>query len=427
MTQQASFIVTLALLTLFVSSSLHSQNLVDRIVAVVDKEIITESEVQERINFIALQNKVDPSAPGLKKQVLDALVAEKLILAQALIDSVILSEDEVTRSLDMLMQNLVRQAGSEERVEQHYGMPLSRLKREYRDERRKQMLVERVRQMREVTIHVTRREVEEFFESYRDSLPNVPEQYEISHILIAPKLDTTVEFETRAKLKAILDSIRAGGDFASFARKYSQDGTASGGGDLGWAKRGDYVRDFEEAVYRLQEGQTSDIVKTQFGFHIVQLSERRGESVHARHILLRIERSATTDSTAVQQLRELRERVLKGESFAELARKHSEDEDTKKMGGDLGRITFDQLEQPEIIPFINNLKEGEVSEPHRVRTATSYAYQIILVKKRIPEHAMNLNDDYRRVEQLALYVKKNRIFSEWVEDLKKNIYWEVRM
>lgn len=424
---KVSLIVTLVFLATSTSNLLQSQTLVDRIVAVVDKEIITESEIQERINFTVLQNRVDPAAPGLRKQVLDALVAEKLILAQALIDSVTISEDEVSRSLDLLMQNLIRQAGSEERVEQHYGMPLNRLKREYRSERRKQMLVERVRQMREASIHVTRREAEEFFESYRDSLPNVPEQYEISHILIAPKLDTTVELETRSKLKAILDSIRAGGDFASFARRYSQDGTASGGGDLGWAKRGDYVRDFEEAVYRLQEGQTSNIVKTQFGFHIVQLVERRGESVHARHILLRIERSASTDSAAVQQLRELRERILKGEFFAELARKHSEDEDTKKRGGELGRITFDQFEQPEIIPYIKDLKAGEVSEPHRVRTATSYAYQIILVKMRIPAHAMNMNDDYRRVEQLALYVKKNRVFSEWVEDLKKNIYWEVRM
>jgi peptidyl-prolyl cis-trans isomerase SurA len=187
------------------------------------------------------------------------------------------------------------------------------------------------------------------------------------------------------------------------------------------------VRDFEEAVYRLQEGQISDIVKTQFGYHIVQLIERRGESVHARHILLRVERTAATDSAAVQQLRELRQRALKGESFADLARQYSEDEDTKKLGGDLGLITLDQLEQPEVVEHIRNLKEGEISEPHRVLTRTSYAYQIIYVRKRIPEHPPTLKDDYRRIEQVALYMKKNRLFTQWVQELKKNIYWEVRL
>lgn len=418
---------SLVVIMLIAAPLAHAQTLIDRIVAVVDKEIITESEIQERINFVALQNRIDPNTPELRKQVLDAFIAEKLILAQALIDSVVISDDEVTRSLDMLIQNLLRQAGSEERVEQYYGMPVSRLKREYRDQRRKQMLVERVRQMREASIQVTRREVEEFYETYRDSLPIVPEQFELSHILIAPKPDTTIEVEVRNKLKAILDSIRAGGDFAEFARRYSQDGTAPGGGDLGWAKRGDYVRDFEEAVYRLQEGQVSDIIKTQFGYHIVQLIERRGESVHARHILLRVERSAASDSAAVRQLRELRERALKGESFADLARQYSEDENTKKLGGELGRITLDQLEQPEVLEHIRNLKEGEISEPHRVFTGSSYAYQIVQVRKRIPEHPPTLKDDYRRIEQLALYMKKNRVFNEWVEELKKNIYWEVRL
>ncbi|HWP83348.1 MAG TPA: peptidylprolyl isomerase [Bacteroidota bacterium] len=415
----------IAMMFLF-SFLVYSQTTIDRIVAVVDKEIITESEVQERINFVAMQNRVDPNTPGLRKQILDGLIAEKLILAQALIDSIVVSDDEVNRSLDIMVDNLIRQAGSQERVEQYYGMSINRIKREYRDERRKQMLVERVRQMREAAIQVTRREVEEFYESYRDSLPRVPEQYDISLIFVAPKPDTTLELQLRTKLQAILDSIRAGGDFAEFARRYSQDGTASSGGDLGWAKRGDYVRDFEEAVYRLREGEISNIIKTQFGFHIVQLIERRGESVHARHILLKLEKTPASDSTAVAKLQELRARALHGEAFADLARQYSEDEDTKMLGGHLGLVTLDQLEQQEVIQAIKDLKEGEISEPHRVRAGTSYGYQIILVKKRIPEHAMNLRDDYRRVEQLALYVKKNKVFQEWVEELKKSIFWELR-
>jgi peptidyl-prolyl cis-trans isomerase SurA len=194
---------------------------------------------------------------------------------------------------------------------------------------------------------------------------------------------------------------------------------------LGWAKRGDYVREFEEVLFGLKENQISGIVKTQFGFHIIQLIERRGESVHARHILRRIETSATSDSAAVQFLNNLRERALNGASFAELAKQYSEDPETRILGGDLGRASIDQLQEP-LASIVKGLKEGDISAPHRVPHGASYGYQIVLVRKRIPEHAPSLESDYRRLEQIALQFKKMRVSNEWIDELKKNIYWEVR-
>ncbi len=405
---------------------LSAQTLIDKIAAVVDKEIITESDVRERVNMVALQNRLDPNDPELRKQVLDGMIAEKLILAQAILDSISVTEDEVTRMLDQQFQNIIRQAGSEQRLEQIYGKPVSRLKREYRPEMRKQLLIQRIRQQREANIQVSRREVEEFYEVYRDSLPQVPEELELSHIFISPKPDSSSEQATRRKLEAIRDSIVAGGDFAEFARRYSQDGSAAGGGDLGWAKRGVvFVPEFEEAVFSLKEGEVSPVFKTQFGYHIAQLIERRGESVRSRHILLRVQQGPESDSAAVRMLRELRQRALNGESFAELARKYSEDDETKSIGGDLGRVAVDQLEK-EFGEVIKNLKEGEISEPHRVPLRSSYGYQIVYVRKRVPAHMMNLQDDYKRIEQMALFVKRNRLNAEWVEELKKSIYWEIR-
>ena len=405
---------------------LPAQTVVDRIIAVVDKEIITESELAERANLVALQNRVDPKDPELRKQLLDGMIAEKLILAQALIDSVTVTDDEVTQALEQQIQNLIRQAGSAERVEQYYGMPIARIRREFREDMRKQLLVQKIRQTREAAIHISRREVEQFYESYQDSLPRVPDQFELNNIFIIPKPDSAIEHRTREKLQAILDSIRAGGDFADFAKRYSEDGTASSGGDLGWAKRGTFVPEFEAAVFALPEKGISNIVKTEFGLHIIQLIERRGESVHARHILLRIEKGAASDSAAVNRLRELRQQALAGESFTELAKKYSEDEETKALGGDLGTVSLDQLE-PGFADVVKNMKDGEISEPHRVPLKNSYGYQIVLLRKRIPAHAMNLDDDYNRIEQIALYFKKNRKNAEWVEELKKNIYWEVRL
>ena len=413
-------------LTFLVPAALPAQTLVDRIVAVVDKEIITESELNERVIFLAAQNRLDPNQIGLRKQVLDGLVSEKLILAQALIDSIEVTDDEVTRALEQQIANFVRQVGSEQRVEQMYGKSISRIKRDYRTDIKNQLLVQKDRQQREASLSVTHREVEDFFASFKDSLPQVPEEFEVSHIYIVPKPDTSVEAKTRSVMQSLLDSIRAGGDFADFAKRYSTDpGSAASGGDLGWEKRGVFVREFEETVFGMKEGEISNIVKTQFGFHIIQLLGRRGESVHARHILMKIEKGSASDSAAVDSLRKIRERAIKGESFAELASKYSEDEDTKTIGGDLGTLTTDQL-QPDFAGQIKDMKAGEISEPLRTVVGSSYGFHIIWMRKRTAPHAINLQDDFKRIEQLALYMKRNKQNAEWIDELKKTIYVDLR-
>ena len=417
----------LFLTILLIPLALSAQTLIDRIVAVVDKEIITESELNERVSFLAMQNHIDPNQKGLRAQVLDGLISEKLVLAQALIDSVEVTDDEITRALDQQIANFVRQVGSEQRVEQMYGKSISRIKREYRTEIKNQLLVQKVRQQREASFSVTRREVEDFFISFKDSLPQVPEEFELSHIYIVPKPDTAVEAKTRQLMQLVLDSIHAGGDFADFAKRYSTDpGSAASGGDLGWEKRGVFVREFEETVFGLKEGDISGIVKTQFGFHIIQLISRRGESVHARHILMKIDKGPASDSAAVDTLRAFRERVLKGESFAELASKYSEDEDTKSVGGDLGSLTADQL-QPDFAGQIKDIKAGEISEPQRTVVGASYGFHLIWMRKRTPPHAINIQDDYKRIEQLALYMKRNKLNAEWLDELKKTIYVDIRL
>ncbi|MFZ1976613.1 MAG: peptidylprolyl isomerase [Bacteroidota bacterium] len=410
---------------ILVSGSGIAQALIDRIVAVVDKEIITESELNERVQFVAFQNRMDPKAKGIHKQVLDGMVTEKLLLAQAKLDSIEVKEDEITAALDQQILNFVRQVGSEQRVEQMYGKSIARIKREYRDDIKNQLLVQHVRQQHEEKLSVSRREVEEFFAAYKDSLPAVPEEFTISHIYLIPKADSALETKTRSVMQSIEDSIRAGGDFADFAKRYSADGTAEHGGDLGWAKRGDYVHDFEVAAFGLKEGELSSIVRTPFGFHIIQLLGRRGESIHVRHILMRIVKGAASDSAAKDTLRNLKKRILAGESFAELAKIYSDDPDTKAIGGDLGTLTPDQMTK-EFLDRLKELKSGEISEPLQTSIGVSYGYHIIWMRKRVESHTMNLKDDYRRVEQLALYMKKNKANEEWIAELKKNIYIDIR-
>jgi peptidyl-prolyl cis-trans isomerase SurA len=426
-TSRVSTIARAAIMGMLALSPLRAQqSVVDRIVAVVDKEIITESDVQERITYAALQNRLDPKSPELRRQVMENLIAEKLMLAQAILDSVVVTEEEVSRSLDQQFQNFVKQAGSEQQLEKIYGKPVSRMKREFRPEMRKQLLIQRLRQQREASFSVARREVEEFFESYKDSLPKVPEEVDLSHIFLVPKADTSLENKTRLQLNVIRDSIVAGGDFADFARRYSQDANGAKGGDLCWAKRGlAFVPEFEQAVFALKEKEVSPVVKTEFGFHLIQLLERRGESVHARHILLRTEKGPASDTIAIQLLSALRDSIVQGKTLGEFARKYSEDEDTKSIGGDLGQVSVDQLEA-DFSSVVKNLKPGEISQPHRITMKNSYGYQIVLLKKRVGAHASNLTDDYKRVEQMALYVKRNKINAAWIEELKKNIYYDIR-
>ncbi|MCX6138026.1 MAG: peptidylprolyl isomerase [Ignavibacteriales bacterium] len=415
------------MLLMMACTGMVAQTVLDRVVAVVDREIITESDLNYAVQMMAVQSKVDPDTPGLKDRILDGLINEKLILAQAIEDSVIVTDEEVADRLDRQIKLLVQQYGSEQRLEELYNMPISRMKRDFREEIRKQLLIQKIRQTREVGLTVSRREVEAFFETNRDSLPTVPQEFEMSHIFVKPKPDSASEKSVYSLALSILDSIRAGGDFADFAKRYSSDvGSAVHGGDLGSVRRGSFVKEFEEVVFSMKENELSKPVKTQFGYHIIQLLERRGESVHPRHILFPIKQTSLSDDTTMAELKRLRDRVLHGEDFGVLARKYSEDPESKDIGGDLGRIPADQIE-PSFMEVLKPLKSGDISQPAKVPVGSSYGYHIVYLRTATKEHPMNLADDYRRLEQFALQFKSNGKHQIWLEELRKTIYWEKKL
>ncbi len=401
---------------------------IDRIVAVVGKEYILQSDVDAQVDFYVFNNKIDPNTPGLKQQVLDAMIDEKLILAKALEDTTIsVSEDEVTNQLDALIAQRIQQFGSEKKLEELYHMPISRLKREFHDEMRKKITASKLQQLKFADIQVSRHEVEEFYATYKDSLPKVPEELELYHLFRYPKVSDATKNAVKAKAQKILDSIKAGGDFGDFARRYSEDpGSAATGGDLGFARRGQFVKEFEEAVFSLKEKQFADIVETAFGYHIIQLLERRGESVHARHILFKIPRDSAGIDSAKAFLSARRDSVGKGVDFTELAKKYSEDKETAPVGGLLGKFSIEQFDKS-LQEVVKGMKEGEVSAPIEVSTGPTTGFHIIYLKNRIPEHAMSLPGDWKKIEQLATAAKQNREYQQWVKQLRKEIYWDNRL
>jgi peptidyl-prolyl cis-trans isomerase SurA len=405
----------------------YAQQVLDRVVAVVGGEAILLSDLQARTQFYAVQNRIDVKTPGLQARVLDFMINDKLVLAKAVEDSITVSDDELRQQLDARIKELVQQYGSESRVEELYGMSINRMRREFRDDMKKELLKSKLQSTKFGNTTVTRREVEEFFEAYRDSFPTIPEEVDLSHIYITPKPSAAAKRATFERAKVILDSIKAGGDFAALAKRYSEDlGSASHGGDLGWARRGDFVKEFEEAAFALKEGQLSGVVETSLGFHIIQMLERRGEAVHVRQILVKMERTQADDDSTIAFLKGLKARIEAGEKFSDLAKKYSEDEESASLGGDLGTPSLNQL-QPEFLATVKALSPGQISEPTKVTFSKGYGYHIVLLRKRIPEHKISLQGDWKRVEQLALGYKRNNEYARWLEELRKSIFWESRL
>jgi peptidyl-prolyl cis-trans isomerase SurA len=327
----------------------------------------------------------------------------------------------------MQMNYFIQQYGSRERVEQTYGMSIDRIKREFRDETRKQMMGERLKQQKFGSVNVTRREVEEFYENYKDSLGLIPEKFELAHIFINPKATSKVKEEAYNLAETLLDSIKNGADFAALAKEYSDDpGSASKGGDLGTVKRGVFYPEFEAAAFALAPGELSDVVESPVGYHIIQLIERKGEAIHTRHILIKIKADDEADLRAIERLTEIRDSIVNGKNtFAYYAQKYSDDEETSKFGGKLGTFEVNQLDKS-LLDKVYKMKEGEISFPKRIDiNRDNYGFHIIKVIKRTPEHIANIDEDYDDIKRLAQYQKRERMFNEWVKKIKENIYWEI--
>ncbi|MDH4071411.1 MAG: peptidylprolyl isomerase [Ignavibacteria bacterium] len=412
---------------MLVARDLGPAQSLDRIVGVVDREIILESELDAQVQFFVFNNRVDASTPGLKEQVLDVMINEKLLVAKAIEDSVTVGDEEVQQRLDQLIQQRIQQVGSEARLEELYGMPISKIKREFRDQMRKNLLSERLQQQRFAVTRIARREVEEFFRLYKDSLGIVPEQVDLAHIAIKLKPGAGASAAAVAKANALRDSLIQGADFADLALRHSQDpGSSSRGGDLGFVRRGQFVKEFETAVFALAEGEISEPVETEFGLHVIELLERRGDAVHPRHILIRIDKTESDRDTIITMLDSLRTRALRGDDFALLAKQYSEYKETALIGGSLGITEVNNVDQS-ILPAITGLQGGEIGQPTPLTIPGFDGYHIVLVRSRIPEHLPSLEQDYDRIETLALNLKRSQEYSAWLEELRTSIYWESRL
>ena len=418
------------LILFFINLSLSvAQDVIDKIVAVVDSEVILQSELDFQVAMFATQRNLDPKDPKIKEQLLNKLIEDKLLYAQSILDSIEVSDEDVNRQLDQVIAYYTQQYGSQERLEKAYGMSTERIRREMKDDTRKNLMADMLKNQKFGKVEVTRREVKEFFETYEDSLGMISEKFEIAHIYINPKSNDKLKQKSKLFAQSLLDSLRNGADFEELAKNSSDDpGSAAAGGDLGFVKRGVFYPEFESAAFKLKEGQLSEVIESPVGFHIIELLEKRGESIHARHILVKPKTDDEADLKAIEKLSEIRDSINNNvNTFSYYASKYSDDKETAKFEGLLGTFEVGQLDKS-LLDQVYKLEVGEIGFPKRLEDGNGeYGFHIVKLIDRIPAHKASLATDYEEIKRIAEFKKREELLSKWIEEIKSNVYWEIRI
>ncbi|MCB0819551.1 MAG: peptidylprolyl isomerase [Bacteroidetes bacterium] len=403
---------------------------VDKIVAVVGDKPILLSDIEAQAYQIESQSGVKD--PDLRCRILEETVIQKLLMNQAEKDSVTVGDDLVDNELNKKIRFFVSQIGSVEQLEAYLGKSITEIKEEFRERIREQLTVQQMQSKIAGEVKVSPSEVKAFFNTIpADSVPFIESEVKVAQLLSKPSISLAEKDRVRAELAEIKQKILSGKSFASMAAFYSQDAvSAAKGGELGFVNRGDLVPEFEAAAFALKGTEISDIVETMYGFHIIQLIERRGEMINVRHILLSPKASPEELEKCRLRLDSIQQAIRLGEiSFDEAAAKFSDDDDTKNNGGLLinpasGSNSWEVSQLDQSVFFaIDKLKVGEMSDPVPLREGEKKtAYRVLMLKERTEPHKANLKDDYQRILQAAEAAKREKLVNEWIHRKRQGFF-----
>jgi peptidyl-prolyl cis-trans isomerase SurA len=427
------------------SSEGSSGQVSDRIVAIVNDRIILKSDVDGEVTNFLRQAEIEGAEMSFSEDLwysaLQSMVDNYVLLEKAEIDSVVVSDEMVNRQMDERINQLIRQAGSEQALEEAFGQSIIQIRAEFREQFREQMVAQMVQQEKMMGISITRPEVEEFFNQIpEEQIPIIPEQVSVSQIVVIPEPLEDARQQAYEKAQALRDSVTTyEKDFEEMARLYSDDVSAQRGGLLPMMPLDDLVANYSAAASALEPGGISEVVRTEFGYHVIRLNRRSGDSIETNHILIRIDEGQIDEQAAIDKLEAIRDSVFNhGESFADLARRHSDDEETRLTGGRIVNpqtgerlMQVSQLE-PALYRIVLLLdEEGQISEPRsytpRGRSSDRRAFRIVRLDRHIPEHRANLKDDYNQIREFALNDKRQRIMEKWIDDIRDEVYIEFKI
>ena len=330
-------------------SSLSAQQeiLLDRVASVVEDKIVLLSDVVLAANAVAAQQQINPNTNPSEYQKLlessrESMVEQLLIIEMAEQDSVEVLDKDIDKALNQQIENIIAQAGSKEQAEVALGKKISDFKRSYRDDMRGKLLAEKYTSSLTASISVSRGDVLDFFNTYKDSIPSFPTLYKTHHILL--EIRPSEESSNKSFLKAlsIRDEILGGLSFSEAAKKYSADpGSKDQGGNLGYVPRGTFVKEFDKVVFTVEKNVLTEPIKTQYGYHLIEVLERTGEKVLSRHILIRTETTDLDKRKTYDTINEIKNNINSFEDFSEAALNFSDDKTSNTNKGFLGMIDLD--------------------------------------------------------------------------------------
>ena len=407
-------------------------NVAEEVAWVVGNQPIYKSEIEDAYRQMLSERQTIKGDPYCV--IPEQLAIEKLFLHQAELDTVEVSDGMVAQQVDSRINFFVTNLGSKEKVEQYFNKPMPKLREELTDIMRNQYRIQEVQRSLTKNIKPTPSDVRRYFDGLPvDSVPYVPLQVETQIITINPVIPRQEIEEVKAKLRDFSRRIASGeSDFSTLAILYSEDGSSTYGGEIGFKGRGQLVPEYAAVAFNLNDTKkVSKIVETEYGFHIIQLIEKRGDRVNTRHILLKPRVSDKDLSDAIVRLDSVRNDILAGKfSFEEATQYVSHDKDTKNSRGVMvndenGTTRFEMSQLPqEVARTVNGMNEGEISKPFIMKDPKRNRDVVAIVKltRRIPAHKANLSDDYQQIKGMFEAAERQRIVKEWTEKKIKDTY-----
>lgn len=420
-------------IALLVGASSQAQGIIDKIVGIVGNEIIMMSDIENQyIQMASQQMKVDGNT---RCEILEDMMFQKLLYVQAQKDSLSVTPKEVETELDRRLSVFINQIGSEQKLEEYFGKTIKSIKDDLRSTIEEQMLAQKVQQKIIGDTKVTPSEVKNFFEKLpADSIPTIEAYYELSEIVIKPEVSKEDKEKVVAELNKIRERILNGESFSTMAVLYSEDpGSAMKGGELGFVSKTDLVPEFSQVAFNLTSPlDVSQVVETEYGFHIIQMIEKKGNMMNFRHILMKPKVSMEALEAADKKANEVYS-ILQSDtiSFIDAVKKYSNGDskgsDGKVMNPYYGdaRMTSDFLD-PYTKSAVMPLKEGEYSKPFLSSdNKGSRVIKIVRLDLDVKEHKANLKDDYLTLQRAALEDKNSRLIDDWVKDKVQSVYIKI--
>lgn len=424
-----SILASILILGAFMSTAQDEGVVIDKIIAKVDNYIILKSELEK--SYLDYLSRGEFNQGNARCKLLENLVVNKMMVAKAEIDSVMVEDAEVQDNLSRRLDYMVSQIGSIEEIERFYNKSMAQIEAELFESVKEQLVIQKMQGELTSSLKVSPAEVRKFFKNIpQDSLPFFSTEVTVGQIVVKPEAGPAQREKVRNTLLEIKGQLLKGGSFAELARLYSEDpGSAANGGELPFYKRGDLAPEFEATAMTLQKGEVSLPVKTQFGYHLIELQEKRGNTFKSRHILMIPKPSGTDMLHAERFLDSLRTVILADSiAFDEAAKEHSDDQLTASSGGyflaedGATKVSVETLD-PNIFFTIDTMQLGAITKPLKFQERDgTYSYRILYYKDKLRPHQANLKDDYQKIATAALNEKRARKLAKWFDEARGDVF-----